>query len=104
MVSQSLAGFLLQKELDYLDGAVKEPKRPFAAIVGGSKVRPLPLTLLANSRKQLSALQQCCCKESQYVFPPTSLRSHCVKQLHAILFQSTGRGVQSNRVVGMDTA
>jgi len=39
-VSQSLAGFLLQKELDYLDGAVKEPKRPFAAIVGGSKVIP----------------------------------------------------------------
>jgi phosphoglycerate kinase len=37
-VSQSLAGFLLQKELDYLDGAVREPKRPFAAIVGGSKV------------------------------------------------------------------
>ena len=35
----SVAGFLLQKELDYLDGAVKEPKRPFAAIVGGSKVR-----------------------------------------------------------------
>ena len=34
----SVAGFLLQKELDYLDGAVKEPKRPFVAIVGGSKV------------------------------------------------------------------
>eukprot|EP00325_Prymnesiales_sp_UTEX-LB-985_P019688 CAMPEP_0174754416 /NCGR_PEP_ID=MMETSP1094-20130205/105710_1 /TAXON_ID=156173 /ORGANISM="Chrysochromulina brevifilum, Strain UTEX LB 985" /LENGTH=787 /DNA_ID=CAMNT_0015960281 /DNA_START=35 /DNA_END=2399 /DNA_ORIENTATION=- len=34
----SVAGFLLQKELDYLDGAVSEPKRPFAAIVGGSKV------------------------------------------------------------------
>jgi phosphoglycerate kinase len=29
---------LLQKELDYLDGAVSKPKRPFAAIVGGSKV------------------------------------------------------------------
>ena len=29
---------LLQKELDYLDGAVSNPKRPFAAIVGGSKV------------------------------------------------------------------
>merc|ERR1712182_70855 len=27
-----------QKELDYLDGAVAEPKRPFCAIVGGSKV------------------------------------------------------------------
>jgi len=34
----SVAGFLLQKELDYLDGAVSEPKRPFTAIVGGSKV------------------------------------------------------------------
>lgn len=33
-----MAGLLLQKELDYLDGAVKEPKRPFVAIVGGSKV------------------------------------------------------------------
>uniref|UniRef100_A0A7S0RH22 Phosphoglycerate kinase n=1 Tax=Chlamydomonas leiostraca TaxID=1034604 RepID=A0A7S0RH22_9CHLO len=34
----SVAGFLLQKELDYLDGAVKNPKKPFVAIVGGSKV------------------------------------------------------------------
>uniref|UniRef100_A0A7N0TIJ7 Phosphoglycerate kinase n=1 Tax=Kalanchoe fedtschenkoi TaxID=63787 RepID=A0A7N0TIJ7_KALFE len=34
----SVTGFLLQKELDYLVGAVSNPKRPFAAIVGGSKV------------------------------------------------------------------
>ncbi|KAJ8514054.1 hypothetical protein OPV22_004488 [Ensete ventricosum] len=34
----SVAGFLLEKELDYLVGAVSNPKRPFAAIVGGSKV------------------------------------------------------------------
>jgi len=34
----SVSGFLLKKELDYLGGAVDEPKRPFAAIVGGSKV------------------------------------------------------------------
>jgi phosphoglycerate kinase len=34
----SVSGFLLQKELDYLDGAVSQPKRPFCAIVGGSKV------------------------------------------------------------------
>jgi len=33
-----VAGFLLQKELDYLDGAVSSPARPFCAIVGGSKV------------------------------------------------------------------
>merc|ERR1711966_251511 len=37
-LSPSVAGFLFQKELDYLDGAVSEPKRPFCAIVGGSKV------------------------------------------------------------------
>lgn len=37
-VKPSVAGFLLQKELDYLQGAVDQPKRPFAAIVGGSKV------------------------------------------------------------------
>ncbi|GBG71181.1 hypothetical protein CBR_g8483 [Chara braunii] len=34
----SVAGFLLQKELDYLEGKVKDPARPFVAIVGGSKV------------------------------------------------------------------
>jgi len=37
-VKPCVAGFLLQKELDYLQGAVENPKRPFAAIVGGSKV------------------------------------------------------------------
>ncbi|MCL7036332.1 hypothetical protein MKW94_016736 [Papaver nudicaule] len=31
----SVAGFLVQKELDYLVGAVSYPKRPVAAIVGG---------------------------------------------------------------------
>jgi phosphoglycerate kinase len=37
-VQKSLAGFLLEKELAYLAGAVQAPKRPFVAIVGGSKV------------------------------------------------------------------
>ncbi|CAH9143492.1 unnamed protein product [Cuscuta epithymum] len=34
----AVAGFLMQKELDYLVGAVTSPKKPFAAIVGGAKV------------------------------------------------------------------
>ncbi|KAJ6849316.1 phosphoglycerate kinase, cytosolic [Iris pallida] len=34
----AVAGFLMQKELDYLVRAVSNPKRPFAAIVGGAKV------------------------------------------------------------------
>ncbi len=37
-IKPAVAGLLLQKELDYLQGAVDVPKRPFAAIVGGSKV------------------------------------------------------------------
>lgn len=32
------AGFLMQKELDYLSGAVNDPKRPFVVILGGAKV------------------------------------------------------------------
>ncbi|GMH57218.1 hypothetical protein TrST_g8262 [Triparma strigata] len=37
-LSPSVAGFLLAKELEYLDGAVNNGTRPMAAIVGGSKV------------------------------------------------------------------
>jgi phosphoglycerate kinase len=32
------AGFLMQKELEYLGGALAEPARPFAAILGGAKI------------------------------------------------------------------
>ena len=34
----AVAGFLLEKELKYLQGAIDAPQRPLAAIVGGSKV------------------------------------------------------------------
>ncbi len=37
-LSPSVAGFLIEKELQYLEGAISEPKRPLAAIIGGSKV------------------------------------------------------------------
>merc|ERR1712130_721605 len=37
-LSPSVGGFLLAKELEYLDGAVSNGKKPMAAIVGGSKV------------------------------------------------------------------
>jgi phosphoglycerate kinase len=32
------AGFLMEKELDYLGNALEHPKRPLAAIVGGAKI------------------------------------------------------------------
>jgi phosphoglycerate kinase len=34
----SVAGFLLQKELDYFKKAIADPKRPLVSIIGGSKV------------------------------------------------------------------
>jgi phosphoglycerate kinase len=34
----SAAGFLLQKEIDYLQGVVNHPVRPFVAVLGGAKV------------------------------------------------------------------
>ncbi|MCL7025754.1 hypothetical protein MKW94_024032 [Papaver nudicaule] len=37
-LSPSVAGFLMQKELDYLVGAVSNPERPFVAVVCGSKL------------------------------------------------------------------
>ena len=37
-LSPAVSGFLLAKELEYLDGAVANGERPLAAIVGGSKV------------------------------------------------------------------
>ena len=35
----SVAGFLLEKEIEYLGRAIENPKRPFVAILGGAKVR-----------------------------------------------------------------
>jgi phosphoglycerate kinase len=34
-----VAGFLMEKELDYLGSALEDPKRPFVAILGGVKVK-----------------------------------------------------------------
>ncbi|HEY5544952.1 MAG TPA: phosphoglycerate kinase [Gemmatimonadaceae bacterium] len=38
LLKPAVAGFLMQKELDYLGQAISQPKRPFVAILGGAKV------------------------------------------------------------------
>ncbi|MCK5851353.1 MAG: phosphoglycerate kinase, partial [Kiritimatiellae bacterium] len=35
---ESVAGFLLEKEIEYLGNAVSNPERPFVAIIGGAKI------------------------------------------------------------------
>lgn len=37
-VNEAVAGFLLEKEIEFIGGAVDNPKRPFVAILGGAKV------------------------------------------------------------------
>ena len=37
-LSPSVAGYLIEKELNFLQGAIESPQRPLAAIIGGSKV------------------------------------------------------------------
>ena len=37
-IKQAGAGYLLKKEVEYLEGAVADPMRPFVAILGGAKV------------------------------------------------------------------
>ncbi len=37
-VREAAAGFLMKKEIAYLEGALKDPARPFLAVLGGAKV------------------------------------------------------------------
>ncbi|MGK7925903.1 MAG: phosphoglycerate kinase [Spirulina sp.] len=38
VLETSVAGYLIEKELEFLQGAIDNPQRPLAAIIGGSKV------------------------------------------------------------------
>ncbi len=37
-VKEAVAGFLMQKEIEFLSGTLENPKKPFIAILGGAKV------------------------------------------------------------------
>ena len=37
-ITQCAAGYLMQKELDYLGSAISNPQRPYCAILGGAKI------------------------------------------------------------------
>ena len=38
VLKPAVAGLLMQKELDYLGGALEQPTRPFVAVLGGAKI------------------------------------------------------------------
>lgn len=52
---QSVAGFLMEKELAYLGKAVEDPERPFVAIIGGAKISG-KIDVLANLTGKVDTL------------------------------------------------
>jgi 3-phosphoglycerate kinase len=51
----SVAGFLLEKEIEYLGNTVENPKRPFVAILGGAKVKD-KITVIDNLLNKVDAI------------------------------------------------
>jgi len=54
-VSPCAAGFLIEKELKFLGGAMNDPKRPFVAILGGAKVAD-KVPVIRNLMKKVDVL------------------------------------------------
>ncbi len=53
--SQSVAGFLMEKELKYLGDTLDNPRRPFAAILGGAKISG-KIDVIHNLKDQVDIL------------------------------------------------
>jgi phosphoglycerate kinase len=54
-ISKCACGYLLRKEIQYLDEAVNSPKRPFVAILGGAKVSD-KIRVIENLLEKVDAL------------------------------------------------
>ncbi len=52
---QNVAGFLMEKEIDYLGRALANPERPFVAILGGAKVSD-KVNVITNLLEKVDAL------------------------------------------------
>ncbi len=55
LLQPAVAGFLMEKELQYLGGALAQPKRPFIAILGGAKVSD-KITVIENLLSKVDTL------------------------------------------------
>ena len=55
ILKPAVAGFLMQSELQYLGGALDNPKRPFVAILGGAKVSD-KITVIEKLMEKVDAI------------------------------------------------
>jgi len=54
-VDECAVGYLMKKEIEYLGNAVNEPERPFAAILGGAKVKD-KINVISNLLEKVDIL------------------------------------------------
>ncbi len=54
-VDTTVSGYLMKKEIDFLGNAVEDPKRPFIAVLGGSKVSS-KISVIENLLEKVDAL------------------------------------------------
>ncbi|MBR4807397.1 MAG: phosphoglycerate kinase, partial [Lachnospiraceae bacterium] len=54
-VDTTVSGYLMKKEIDFLGNAVEDPKRPFIAVLGGSKVSS-KISVIENLLEKVDSL------------------------------------------------
>jgi len=95
----SVAGLLLQKEIDYFKQAMDQPKRPLVAIVGGAKVSS-KLAAIQNMLGHVDkliiggAMANTFLKSKGYALGRSRVEEDLVEVAGAVLKTAAARGVQ----------
>jgi len=95
----SVAGFLLQKELDYFKKAIADPKRPLVAIIGGSKVSS-KLEALENMLKHVDkfiiggAMANTFLKSNGYSMGKSKIEENLIDVAGSIIKKATENGIK----------
>ena len=94
----AVAGFLLQKELDYFDRAMADPRRPLAAIVGGAKISS-KLGAIENMLEHVDkliiggAMANTFLKSCGYELGRSKIEEDQLKTAAAVMEQAKAKGV-----------
>ncbi len=96
---ESVAGFLVQKEIEYFDQVLKKPKRPFIFILGGAKVSdkiPVIENMLERADTILigGAMAYTFMKVKGYQIGSSRLEQESMPIVEKILEKAKSRGVE----------
>lgn len=95
----SVAGFLLQKELNYFKKAMADPKRPLVAIIGGSKVSS-KLAALENMLKHVDkfiiggAMANTFLKSKGYNMGKSKIEENLIDVARSIIKKAAENGIK----------